>query len=195
VTISLPPTKRFIARADEAQGLHDGSITEIRRAMKPQPEPYTPGPNVHPAKHSAAYLDAYCSERKTPENPRGMSEHWCWWTPDNRQGPGWYRSPIGKPGSRVWVAEAYFKFPHPSEVGLKREDIPNTWDWACERGGKITYRAARMAEVENDAMGWLPWTSMRQQDSRTTLEVVSARVEKREAWEWVYSVRRISDEG
>lgn len=61
-------------------------------------------PMAHPPKHDAPYFDAYCGAFKSDSNPRGMSGEWCWWTRDDRPGPG-YRCPIPVPGSRVWVPE------------------------------------------------------------------------------------------
>lgn len=40
----------------------------------------------HPKKHDAPYVDAYCSEKKTLENPRGMSRDWHWWDEYDRCG-------------------------------------------------------------------------------------------------------------
>jgi len=82
--------------------------TNTRRVMNPQPSAYVPSPNVHPAKHDSAYFDSYCNAEKTMANPRGMSEFWCWWTPDNRQGPDWIRCPYGRPGDRLWVRETFW---------------------------------------------------------------------------------------
>lgn len=39
-----------------------------------------------PKKHDAPYVDAYCSEKKTLENPRGMSRNWHWWDEYDRCG-------------------------------------------------------------------------------------------------------------
>ncbi len=66
--------------------LRDGRV-EIVRAMEPQPKPFVQtSPDRHALRHEAPYLDSYCSEPKTPENPRGMSDVWCWWCRDDRQG-------------------------------------------------------------------------------------------------------------
>jgi len=37
--------------------------------------------------HPAPYLDAYCGDQRTSENPRGMTENWAYWTRDDRPGP------------------------------------------------------------------------------------------------------------
>jgi hypothetical protein len=34
-----------------------------------------------------------------------MGDYWCWWTPDNRQGPDWIRCPFGRPGDTLYLQE------------------------------------------------------------------------------------------
>lgn len=90
------------------RALLDGTKMQTRRLVKPQPGPFEGG--VHPkrvARHPAPYLDAYCGEKSTPANPRGMSEDWCWWTRDDRCGDSIGKCPFGKPGDRLWVREAW----------------------------------------------------------------------------------------
>ena len=85
-----------------------GRKTQTRRPIKPQPEPYAGG--VHPknkAKHPAPYIDAYCGEPKTAQNPRRMSDRWYWWTEDDRLGPEVGRCPFGIPGDTLWVRECF----------------------------------------------------------------------------------------
>lgn len=139
--------------------------TKTRRAMKPQPCDYTPGPNVHAAKHPTAYFDAYCGGRKTDLNPRGMTQHWCWWTPDNRQGPDWIKCPYGVPGDRLWVKET-FK-PHSTFADLKPSEIPDS---------KIFYRADNSYAPINTK--WWPSLFMQRRFSRILLEIVSIRAER-----------------
>lgn len=83
-----------------------GKKWQTRRVVKPQP--VQPAANCHPnhtAKHTAPYLDADCGERKASENPRGMSENWCWWQVDNRQCLPTFKCPYGKPGDVAVVRE------------------------------------------------------------------------------------------
>jgi hypothetical protein len=80
--------------------------TQVRVLCDPQPSEYVPGPNVHEPKHDAAYFDAHCNALPSNANPRGMSQHWCWWTPDNRQGPDWIACPFGSPGDTVTLTAA-----------------------------------------------------------------------------------------
>lgn len=83
-----------------------GTKSQTRRIIR-DTVPEAPGmDHVHPKnqiRHAAPYLDAYCGQPRTPANPRGMGEWWCWWTRDDRAGP---QFKVGfKPGDRLWVRE------------------------------------------------------------------------------------------
>lgn len=95
----------------EVRATFAGKKTQARRLISPQPSAYVPPPNIHPTKLSAAYFDMY---------DRGP--HWCWWTPDDRQGPDWILCPFGIWGDRLWVRETW-------------------WQPAAESGGEIVYEA------------------------------------------------------
>src|SRR5690606_7862053 len=81
--------------------------TQPRRRLRSTVPPM-PAPNCHPDHkqlNPEADLDAYCSEPKTPGNPRGMSDNWCWWQVDDRCGDSFN---VGyRPGDIAWVKEAY----------------------------------------------------------------------------------------
>ncbi|MEZ7136850.1 hypothetical protein [Komagataeibacter sp. SM21] len=102
-------TKKFPMpfNTDMMHAILDGRKTQTRRVMKAQPVPFKGGVYPgHVAKHAAPYIDAYCSEKKTASNPRGMSNEWCWWTKDDRCGPLVGKCPY-IPGDLLWVRETW----------------------------------------------------------------------------------------
>lgn len=156
-----------------------GSKTQTRRPVKPQPTPYEPSTCRHAPKHPAAYLDSYCSEQKTTENPRGMSDLWCWWTPDDRQAPGEFRCPFGAPGYTLWVRECWGAW-HCANIESDewepvRRPLLGSWDDEREQNGdpKIEYRA-----TSKSVGPWLPSIHMPRWASRISLRVTSVRVER-----------------
>lgn len=141
-----------------------GTKTQTRRIMKPQPAEYIQStPDVHPTTRTAPYIDAYCGERKTPENPRGMSREWHWWTADNRLGRHVARCPYGVPGDRLWVRETTSES-EPCFLGGKAQ--PTVW-----------YRADNNRPLWADRK-WTPSILSPRRLSRITLEITGVRVER-----------------
>lgn len=141
----------------------EGRKTQTRRIMKPQPSCYVGtvlatnlnSDNLKPA----SYFDSYCSERKSKENPRGKGIHWCWWSPDDRQGPDWIRCPYGIPGQRLWVRESFALHPTMQECGHHA----------------VFYRAHDTILPENK---WSASMFMPRWASRILLEITDVRVER-----------------
>lgn len=84
----------IIFNAEMVRAILRWDKTQTRRPMNPQPQDFSDPPLVHWQKHPAPYIDEFYK-----------SDRWCWWTSDNRQGPGWYRCPFGVPGDTLWVRE------------------------------------------------------------------------------------------
>jgi hypothetical protein len=150
-----------------------GQKTQTRRLINPQPAPFVQNtPDKRPPRHAEPYLDAYCGEKKTPANPRGMGRDWCWWTRDDRPGATVARCPYGVPRDRLWVRETWYPafkrvVPHGKAPGSSgvifradygfRPDLPATYD---------------------PANGWRPSIFMPRWASRLTLEVTDVRVQR-----------------
>lgn len=140
------------------QALLDGQKTQTRREVKNLPP--QPANSIHPAhtrRHPAPYLDAYCNAKCTPENPRGKSDLWCWWTPDDRMGKE-FRCPYGQPGDLLWVRE--------------------TWAQG-ETVGVVRYRATDpQFDDATSGLRWRPSIHMRREFSRIILRITDIRVER-----------------
>lgn len=138
-----------------------GTKTQTRRVLKEIVPPPPAMDAIRPANkavHPTPYLDSYCGDRKTEANPRGMSNRWCWWTRDDRQGLPTF-GVRWVPGDRLWVRETWgFNPDHPS--------VP---EFAC-------FRADR--GHEHDAYKKVPAIHMPRWASRITLEVTKVRVER-----------------
>lgn len=169
--------------APMVRALLDGRKTQTRRIVNPQPDPFVQHtPDVHPTTRTAPYLDAYCGEKKTPANPRGMGVDWHWWTADNRPSVRVARCPYGKPGDRLWVRETW--------AALGNEDghpINAAGQLCSERDAERFYRSdAEGWEYGMEKMPggrhfdgrWTPSIHMPRWASRITLEVTGVRVER-----------------
>jgi hypothetical protein len=146
--------------------------SQTRRVLNPQPSAYVTPPPKHKPKRAHAYFDAYCGQRKTAENPRGMSDRWCWWTNDDRQGADWIRCPYGAPGDRLWVRETHAVFQVPGDCAAVayRATCPDdpAFDYVHGDGSIMSLRVAK----------WTPAIHMPRWASRLTLEVTSVRAQR-----------------
>lgn len=101
-----PADQGIIFSAPMVRALLAGQKTQTRRILKVAvPDPPGVFNLAHEAKHPWPYLDAYCSQPSTQENPRGMGPMWAWWTRDNRPCEQFKVGYI--PGQKLWVRETF----------------------------------------------------------------------------------------
>lgn len=155
--------------------------TQTRRAVKPQPVEPVARPLKHAATHPGAYFDSYCSERRTPENPRGMSDRWCWWTADDRPNPlSEVRCPFGAPGDRLWVREAFAYSVRDHDLhheGFSDETHHAVYRATQESQGSWTHYDEHGKQTPTSPQ-WRPSIHMPRWASRITLDVTGVRVER-----------------
>lgn len=140
----------------------DGSKTQTRRIVKPQP----------PESITAGAFNPTVVDRYGDEQPG--AESFGAWTTD---GEWAVRCPYGKPGDLLWVREAH-AFSVVDPEGRSWHDNQENWD--------VIYRA----DLDQSSGGWLdnegneippPWrssTNMPRWASRITLEITGVRVER-----------------
>lgn len=158
------------------RALLDGRKTQTRRIIKNVPDapPARCAPRNTP-KHPAPYLDAYCGDRPTSTNPRGMGRNWHWWQIDDRPGPVAFRLPYAT-GDRLWVREAV--------CWVSR------WGWRYRADDDDLSDKREAGEVGR----WRPSIHMPRLASRITLTVTDVRVQRlqdiSEADAWAEGCRR-----
>jgi hypothetical protein len=170
-----------------------GTKTQTRRIVKPQPVQPVERPLKHTARHAGSYFDAYCSERKTDENPRGMSDRWCWWTADDRPDPlSTIRCRYGAPGDELWVRETWYCDNTTAPNWNRGKTIEPTADLVAEWRESMYYRADAKSRDELAARArpecacsefggkspWRPSIHMPRWASRIALDVTGVRVER-----------------
>jgi len=150
------------------QALLKGRKTQTRRVLtNVPPAPPADCHQKHQQKHPVPYLDSYCSERRTPENPRGMSDRWCWWQVDDRQCLPTFRVPF-VPGDLLYVRECWRTLAKSDPV--KPRDM---------RGWEILdYIADEQEDIANMFGRTRAAMHMPRWASRLTLKVTEVRVER-----------------
>lgn len=153
-----------------------GWKTQTRRIVENVP----PAPAldaIHPSntvRHATPYLDAYCGERKTDANPRGMSRNWCWWTRDDR--PGSTFNATYAPGDRLWVREAV------SRIDNSKFGQPSYWQYRADTDGR-EFPGDWPPETKDDPERprWRPAIHMPREASRLTLICEGVKIEPLQA--------------
>lgn len=166
--------KPIIFSGPMVKSILDGRKTQTRRVLKNVPEPPAMDNVVHKdPKHSAPYLDSYCSQRPTLSNPRGMSHNWCWWTRDDRCCPQF--KVRFAPGDLLWVRESW-------RVHDWATDLATIF-YAANEGQGYTAMSAQFPvdgkkRIAPTPGKWRPSIHMPRWASRITLEVTAVKVER-----------------
>lgn len=156
------------------RAIMEGRKTQTRRVVDNVPPP--PAMDAvsprNPVRHDAPYFDAYCSERKSDDNPRGMSRNWCWWTRDDRQCLPTVNVKYA-PGDRLWVREAVARIDN-SEFGQ-----PSYWQYRADTDGEC-FPGDWPPETKDDPdrPRWCPAIHMPRTASRVTLVCDGVKVER-----------------
>lgn len=167
----------IVFNAEMVNAILDGQKTQHRKIINPQP-PEQPKADCHPRneqKFKEPYLDAYCNNKHTKDNPRGMSNNWCWWQVDNRQCLPTFKCPFGCPGDRLYVKEAIDgTFGCDAEYCADGKRLVDCigWDWV--------HKDERILPCKK-----IPPQRMPRWASRITLEITNVTVEKQEQFVWV----------
>lgn len=150
----------IIFSAPMIRALLDDRKGQTRRVLKSVPEAPSMTNIVHDATHSAPYLDAYCGGARSSDNPRGMTDRWCWWTRDNRPGPLFRVGYV--PGDLLYVREA-----------LRRN--PDLWRYEADDTEVGWPGRGDLAHRQRD---YLAARFMPRNCSRLTLKVTGVKVER-----------------
>jgi hypothetical protein len=152
--------KPILFSAPMVRALLDGTKTQTRRVIKPQPSGYQGNPNPP---RGQSWVD---KSRDAPYLAlHDDQQHWCWWDEYNRQGPDWFKLRISK-GDVLWVRE--------------------TWTARMTHGWTIADARSRMYREEilykadgNSALdGWWPSIHMPREFSRIALKVAGVKVQR-----------------
>jgi len=139
--------------APMVRALLDGSKTQTRRIVKPQP-PHADAILQH---HDGVYL--------------------AW---DDKAGQvmdvGSWKCPYGQPGDRLWVRESFMPAPLETPPEVPR---PTRWNFAYAAGGQAEIQApASYNPMLYNYERWSPSIHMPRWASRINLEVTDVRVER-----------------
>jgi hypothetical protein len=154
--------------------LLDGSKTQTRRMMKPQP---------HEFWSPAGYGELHAFDKNGDLNPDNV----IGWGVVNEDGDQGYPCPYGQPGHRIWVRETFLAYGR-WETRFSAKKARDEWhfvDMTLECDRRYQYAADNpdvpLAKGRGGALpGWYtrPAIFMPRAASRILLEIVSIRVER-----------------
>lgn len=164
----------IIFSAPMVRALLAGRKTQTRRVLGDKvPPPPDPVDLAWPARKPWPYLDAYCSGKRTPENPRGMGENWAWWTRDDRPCEQFRVGYV--PGDRLWVREAVIIAP-PGWTNTPANPMGPRWQevgyLADTPNGELSETAREYGLKASPSIHMPRWAS------RLTLNVTDVRVHR-----------------
>lgn len=170
-----------------------GEKTQMRRLVRSTVPPPPAMDAIFPGnkpKHAAPYLDSDCCRPRAPENPRGMSEWWSWWTRDDRSGIPFLVDYV--PGDRLWVRErarvtmtsSHHKdgashavdYAADHQHGALILDLPRLGSGI--RSGTAPSRFPRWTRRADGALAYCSRTGMPRWASRLTLVVEQVRLQR-----------------
>lgn len=158
-------TRPILFSGPMVRALLAGRKTQTRRIVRGVPPPPELTNIEHAARHPFPYLDAYCGGTCTPENPRGMTEWWCWWTRDDRPCE---QFKIGyAPGDLLWVRET-----------LRYNWGHGAWFRDADDTRLLPGETLDTPRPDRWPMGVCPNLYMPRTLSRLTLEVTGVKIER-----------------
>lgn len=174
--------------APNVRAVLDEKKTQSRRIISPQPiQPIASCHPQHKAIHAAPYFDAYCGQKKTALNPRGMSNEWCWWQVDDRPCTTHIKCPYGQPGDKLRVKEAAWVWCERQPKG-KSPTGRDKWHYVPAQWASVHYAAdcqskptvGIVSPITGNQWGWRLKVArfLPARASRTTLEIKNIRVER-----------------
>jgi hypothetical protein len=181
ITPSRPRERPVVLAAAEVRAILDGSMTRLRRVIKPQPAcgcRY----EINGAESAALHVAGEWGKDIVFVPPTPTSK-------DHR-----LPCPFGKPGDLLWVRESWALV---CCIEDELDDLGGVIPATKPRLSQVWHRAGHIRERdgrEDNGFRWRPPLAMPRWAARLFLRVESVRVERPDAsspWEWVVAFSRI----
>lgn len=152
----------ILFNGEMVRAIMDGRKTQTRRVVKPKPQfKEAPGNEVacwYPSGYDCGKSLMYASMAHLR---RGMTKDFC---------------PLGQPGDRLWVREAFYYEWHMHDIDNRTPDLPDG-----RHSSRLVYRASQPdypVSIGVGPKGWTPSIHMPRWASRITLEITDVRVQR-----------------